>query len=152
MLNITRRNEGTRDAARREWDPFRMMEQMLRADPFRGEQDFDMSAPCFDVKETGDAFVFSGDLPGVAEKDVEISLTGNRLLVSGKREMEKREEKENWYAYERSYGTFRRAFTLPEGIDADHVDAQLKDGVLTIHVAKKPEIQSKRIELNKADH
>lgn len=154
MLNITRA-QPRRELARTDWDPFRMMEQMLRGEYNRDEAVTpwaDRFVPAFDVKETQDAYVFKADLPGIAEKDIEISLTGNRLVVSGKREMEKREAKENWYAYEREYGSFSRAFTLPEGIDAEHVTADLKDGVLTLTVAKRPEVQPKRIELNKGEH
>jgi HSP20 family protein len=104
-------------------------------------------SPGFEVKETKDAFVFKADLPGVDEKDLDIALTGNRLVVSGRREAEERKEDENYFMYERSYGTFSRAFTLPEGIDAEHIDADLRNGVLAIVIPKKPEAQPKRISL-----
>jgi len=103
--------------------------------------------PTFDVKETKDSFVFRADLPGVKDSDVDISLTGNRLTISGRRQEENKEEGEQFYAYERSYGSFSRSFTLPEGIDAEHVQADLKDGVLTVVLPKKPEVQPKRIAL-----
>ncbi|HYG68700.1 MAG TPA: Hsp20/alpha crystallin family protein, partial [Anaeromyxobacteraceae bacterium] len=105
--------------------------------------------PSFEVKETKDAYVFKADLPGIREEDLDINLTGNRLTVSGKREEEKRSEEERYYAYERSYGSFSRSFTLPEGVDAEHVDAELRDGVLTVRIAKRPEVQPKRIEVKK---
>jgi len=104
-------------------------------------------SPRFEVKETEHSYVFKADLPGIDEKDLDISLTGNRLTVSGKRESEERQENERFYAYERSYGTFSRSFTLPEGADIDHADADLKSGVLTISLPKRPEHQPRKISL-----
>jgi HSP20 family protein len=72
-------------------------------------------------------------------------VSGNRLTVAGKREEEKKHETETYFSYERSYGTFTRSFTLPEGIESDKVQASLKDGVLSILVPKKPEAQPKKV-------
>jgi HSP20 family protein len=149
MANLIRRGEAP---VERRWDPFEMMREMMAWDPFRelggplGRAE--AFVPSFDVKETKDGYVFKADLPGVKEKDLEISLTGNRLTVSGHREEErKQEEEERYYAYERSSGTFTRSFTLPEGIDPDSASAELKEGVLTLHLSKRPEVKAKRIEL-----
>jgi HSP20 family protein len=101
--------------------------------------------PSFEVKETKTGYVFKADVPGVSEKDLDIQLTGTRLSISGKRESEKQEQGESYYCFERSFGSFNRSFTLPEGVDADHVSASLKDGVLTLAVAKKPEVQPRTI-------
>jgi len=131
----------------------RMMRELLNWDPFAemmpalSSRDLQVFNPSFEVKETKDHYVFRADLPGVREEDLEITLTGSRLSVSGKREAEQRKEDERYYAYERSYGSFTRSFTLPEGIDTNAVDAELKHGVLTIRVAKMPEHQPKRISL-----
>jgi HSP20 family protein len=154
MANIIRRYPG-QEAAQGggAWDPFRAVRDAFRWDPFReieaalgGELRTATSfAPTFDVKETKDAYVFRADLPGVKEDDLEISLTGNRLVVSGHREQESREQGETYYATERSYGAFSRAFTLPEGIDGENVNAELKNGVLHVTVPKKPEVQPRRI-------
>jgi len=146
-----------RELARREqqtWDPFEQMRELMQVEPaalLRGmmpgiEQGM-MLAPDFDVKETKDAYVFKADLPGVKEEDVEISITGQQLTISGKREQEKREEGERYYAYERSHGSFSRSFTLPEGVDPDNIHADLKSGVLSLAVPKRPEVQPKRIKL-----
>ena len=123
------------------WDPFREMAPFLETEP-EPELRF---VPSFDVKETKDAYVFKADLPGLVEKEVEVSLTGNRLTVSGKREEEKKEKGEVFYTWERTYGAFTRSFTLPEGIDAEHVEAELKDGVLTVVAPKKPELKPHKI-------
>ena len=138
------------------WDPFRVMRDVLRWDPFRELEgaaggDYGLFAPSFDVKENKEGYVFRADLPGVKEEDLEISLTGNRLTISGKREQEKHEQGDTYYASERSYGSFSRAFTLPDGTDAENVKAELKEGVLQVIVPKKPEVQPRKIALGKAE-
>ncbi len=153
MANLIRRNEGGTPSTSRGWDPFEMMRDLVRWDPFaelgvagRGQLAF---APSFEVKETKDAYVFKADLPGIREEDLEISLTGNRLTVSGKRDEEKHQEDDRFYAYERSYGSFSRSFTLPEGVDPDHAQADLSNGVLTVNVPKRPEVKPRKIDVKK---
>ena len=133
------------------WDPFNVFRDFIRWDPFReiapiGAVDrmseFDAA---FEVKETKEGYLFKADVPGIQDKDLTISLNGNRLTVSGKRAEEKRQEHETYFSYERSYGSFTRSFTLPEGIDGENVNANLKDGVLSILVPKKPESQPKKV-------
>jgi HSP20 family protein len=147
MASIIRRGES---APARTVDPFEMMRELMGWEPLR-EMIPSLAgaglAPAFDVKETKDAYVFKADLPGLKEEEVELSLTGNRLTVSGTREEERRDENDRYYSYERSHGAFSRSFTLPPGIDADHVRAELKNGVLGVMIPKKPEIQPKKIEL-----
>jgi HSP20 family protein len=122
------------------WDPFREMAPVFP----QGSRDL-MFMPDVDIKETPEAYVFKADLPGIAEKDLEISLTGNRLALSGRREEERREEKDTYFACERSCGSFSRAFTLPAGTAPEGAKAELKEGVLTITIPKKPEVQPKKI-------
>jgi HSP20 family protein len=144
MANLIRRS--TENQAY--WDPFRIMLEMFNEHGGRElrqpEQAF---VPTFEVFERKDGYVFRADLPGVKQEDLDITLNANRLTVSGKREAEERKEGERFYAYERSFGTFSRSFTLPEGVDAEHVAAELKNGVLTLVVPKKPEIQPKKISI-----
>ena len=104
--------------------------------------------PQFDVKETKDSYVFSADLPGIREEDLDISLNGNQLVVSGKREGEERKETEQYHLHERSYGRFSRAFSLPDGINREQIKAHLKDGVLTLTIGKTPEVQPRRIQIS----
>ena len=127
------------------WDPFREMTPYVSRAPLAP------FAPQFEVKETKDAFIFKADLPGVEEKNIDVSLTGDRLTVSGLREEEERHEGERFFAYARAFGNFTRAFTLPDGVDGDQVGAELKDGVLTLHIAKKPEHQPKKILIKVAE-
>lgn len=131
------------------WDPFRSMRELMSWDPFAGAAwptpALANFAPDFDVKETPESFVFTADLPGVAEKDLQVQLTGNRLSISGKRESEKTEQSETFYTNERSYGTFTRSFMLPEGVDNEKAHAELKNGVLSVAIPKRPETQPRKI-------
>jgi HSP20 family protein len=162
MANIAVRKENeTRKAptgpAREQYrlEPFRTMRELLHWDPFRemapllpeGPAGF---IPSFEVKETKDGYVFTADVPGVKDSDLDVTLSGNRLTVAGKREAEKQEQTDTYFTYERSYGDFTRAFTLPDGIDPNAVSAELKDGVLTLTVKKTPETQPKKIAIQSA--
>ena len=156
MFSVVRRPNQSSIAPRfGEWDPMSLMENLLRYEPFadlaearRGniEQTF---APRFDVKETKDAFELHADLPGVREEDVEISLTGNCLCISGQRSQEEKRDGDNYYMIERSYGSFSRSFTLPDSADTEHINASIKDGVLSLHLPKRAESQPRRVTLNK---
>jgi HSP20 family protein len=156
MANLVKReNREVARSASPEYrlDPFRMMDALLRWDPFRGDrggfnQNLDF-IPGFDVKEIKDAFVIRADLPGVKDEDVQVSLSGNLLTISGKREEEHREQGETYYAMERSYGNFARSFTMPDGVDGASVTADLKNGVLTVQIPKKLEAQPRRIAIGK---
>jgi HSP20 family protein len=134
------------------WEPWRTMRALLSWDPFREIAPFPafedraaVFAPAFEIKETKDSYQFKADVPGIQEKDLEVTITGNRLTVAGKREEEKEEKSDRYYAYERNYGSFSRSFTLPEGVDADKLNAALEKGVLSVVVPKKPEVQPKKI-------
>jgi HSP20 family protein len=142
--------------AQRETDPFRWL---LRWDPFRemapswfGQPSTETGfSPSFEVKENKDGYMFKADLPGVQDKDVEVKLVGDRLTISGKREAEREDKDDTYYAYERSFGSFMRSFTLPSGIDADHVLAELKDGVLSVVIPKKEAAQGKTISIKSGE-
>ena len=136
------------------WQPMRAMRDLLRWDPFREiaptfatlpEPTF---SPRFDVIETTDGYVFKADVPGVKKEDLEISATGNRLQISGKRDSETETKTETVYTYERQAGSFARSFTLPDGADLDHAKSELKDGVLTLVIPKMPAAQAKRITIS----
>ncbi len=155
-MAIVRRSETAPMAQRgREWDPFQAMRELMSWDPFQemaprllrrmGERMAYM--PDFDVRETKDAYVFNADLPGFRDQDIDVNITGNRLTVSGQREAEEVADTDTCYCTERTYGSFTRSFTLPEGIDAGKIQANLKDGVLNIDVPKTMEAQPKHIPL-----
>lgn len=134
------------------WEPFQMMRDLFNWDPFREAMPSlrRMTAPAifdvrFDVRETAESFELRADLPGIEERDLDVVLTGNRLTIKGKREAEEQRTGESWYVAERSYGSFQRSFALPEGIDSDHINAELKSGVLTVMLPKIAEQQARKI-------
>jgi len=133
----------------RAFDPFRMIRDMMGADPFAGlvAPMSGMFAPDIEIKETKEAYVLKADLPGVRMDDIEVSVTGNRLTIGGSRREEQRREDDRYFAYERSYGIFNRSFVLPEGADLDKLRADLESGVLKLVVPKKTEMQPRRIEI-----
>jgi HSP20 family protein len=152
MALIRRDTRG--DAARRfasePFDPFRIMDALLGGEAFQSVEGWNGGrafTPTFEVKETKDAYVFKADLPGLTEKDIQIHMTGNVLTVTGERKHENAQEGERYFAVERAYGQFSRSFSLPDGTDDEHVTADIKDGVLTLRVPKKPEVQPRRINI-----
>lgn len=151
-VTIQKQNDGGASPLARPatWDPFQSMRELFRWDPFQVGALLPLQlsstfAPDFEVKETKESFLFRADLPGVAEKDLQVQLSDNRLSVSGKRESEKTEQSETYYANERTYGSFTRSFTLPDGVDANKAHAELKNGVLSIAIPKRPEAQPRKI-------
>jgi HSP20 family protein len=160
-MSIIRRHHHAEDQALTapNADPFRWMRDMMRWDPFQANAvpawlaaDYERTfAPAFEVKETKDSFQFKADLPGMKESDLDVKITGNRLAIAGKREAEREDKDETFYTYERSFGGFQRTFVLPDGLDTDHVHAELKDGVLTVALPKKASVQTKTIAIKAGD-
>ena len=101
--------------------------------------------PALDVVETPETFVVKAEVPGIDPKDIEISVSGDTLNIRGEKRAEKEEKGKTWYRVERSYGSFHRSVPLPIGVKADRVEAESKDGVLTITLPKIPEAMPKRI-------
>ena len=108
----------------------------LFPDLWRGPQGLTAVSPRFDVSETDEAVSVSAELPGMEEKDVEVTLDDRALTVKGEKKQEREENKRNYYLSERSYGQFQRTIPLPEGIDKDKAKAQFKKGVLTVTLPK----------------
>ncbi len=105
--------------------------------------------PKIDVEETEKAFLVSAELPGMEEKDINVTLEKNILTISGekKEEKEEKDEKKNRYYTERHYGSFRRSVTLPEEIRTDNIKANFKKGVLTIDIPKDEKAPGKKISI-----
>lgn len=94
------------------------------------------SYPMVDVKETDTDIKISAELPGLAEKDIDISLTGDALTIKGEKKEEKEEKEANYYFSERRFGSFTRVIDLPREVDTNKVEAVFKNGVLHITLAK----------------
>jgi len=106
--------------------------------------------PAMDLVETEDHFVLRADLPGLAEDDVSIELEDNVLTVSGERRTDDEDRKEGYYRVERAYGAFSRQLTLPEGVDADAVEAAFDKGVLEVRIPKPEQRKPRKVEIKAA--
>ena len=110
------------------------------------------AAPAVDIAESEKAYEISAELPGMDEKNVEVKVVNGSLTIKGEKQEEKEEKKKDYYLHERHSGSFERSFELPEGVDADKIEANFKKGVLTVTLPKKPEAQkpAKKIEVKAA--
>jgi HSP20 family protein len=135
------------------WEPLRELEDMrermdslfedlLRGGPLEAAGGW---APPVDVEETDDAWVVEADLPGVKKGDVAVEVRDNELAISG--EVNERERTGILRRRTRRTGQFDYRVSLPGDVDADHVDAQLHEGVLTVRVPKPARAQPRRIEI-----
>jgi HSP20 family protein len=106
-------------------------------------------APAIDLDETEKEMVLTAELPGVSDKDIEVSLAGDVLTIKGEKKTETEEKKGNATYTERRYGSFARSLRLPFEVKDEQVDATFKDGVLTVRVPKPADLQSqvRRIEV-----
>ncbi|HEY7252949.1 MAG TPA: Hsp20/alpha crystallin family protein [Methylomirabilota bacterium] len=93
-------------------------------------------APSMDVSETKDSLVCKIEVPGMEQKDIQISLQENLLTIKGEKKQEKEEKDEHYHRIERSYGAFTRSLRLPVAVDAGKVTATVKNGVLTVTLPK----------------
>jgi HSP20 family protein len=100
-----------------------------------------LAKPAVDVVETDTGYEVTAELPGMDEKNVEVKMSNGDLLIKGERQEEKEEKKKDYYLQERQYGSFERRFRVPEGVDADKVEASFKKGVLTVTLPKTVEAQ-----------
>jgi HSP20 family protein len=105
-------------------------------------------APPVDIYDTDNALVLKADLPGVDPKGVQIRIEDGVLYLSGERKAETDVKEENYHRMERSYGTFSRSFSLPSSIDAEHVNAEYKDGQLILTMPKREEAKPKTVKIN----
>ena len=97
--------------------------------------------PSVDMIEKDDMFELTADLPGIDEKNIEVKLSGDALIIKGEREEHKEEKKKDYYISERQFGAFERSLRLPDNVETDKIKAQFKNGVLTIALPKKPGTQ-----------
>ena len=105
-------------------------------------------APLVDVYEDEHNITLKIEVPGIDEKDIDVSIENNTLAVHGQRKFEKEEKEENFQRIERHYGSFTRSFTLPTSVDPEQVGAHYDKGVLKIRLAKKAEAKPKQIKVN----
>jgi HSP20 family protein len=115
-----------------DWGPFRVLGGAL-----------DITAPHVDVSETDKSYEISAELPGMNEKDVNVELKDDVLTLSGEKKEESEKEEKDYHVSERRFGSFRRSFRLPSGVDQSKVSADFKNGVLKIAMPKSTTAQKK---------
>lgn len=116
-------------------------------EPFRnfGTRLSEWLAPASEASSDGKAYRIAIELPGVEEKDIDVTVDEGMVTVKGEKKEEREEKGDTWYFSERQYGSFSRTFRLPADADQGKVSADLKDGVLTLTVARTtPEVAKTR--------
>jgi len=144
------------------WNPFREMEEMQRRmsslfdwSPFRrtslitDSEDITVAewAPLVDIIEDAKEYLIKVELPEVQKDDVQVTVEGGTLTISGERKAEKEEKGRRFHRVERYYGRFERSFSIPDDAEANEVKAEFKDGVLRVHLAKSEKARPKQIEV-----
>jgi HSP20 family protein len=97
--------------------------------------------PAIDMSEDEKVYKISAELPGIDAKDIDVSVSGDTLVLKGEKRQEKEEKDKNYHFSERTYGSFQRSFQLPSSVDRDKVAADFSKGVLTITLPKTAEAQ-----------
>jgi HSP20 family protein len=124
---------------------FPSIRRMLDVEPWwRYEAPFSVTAPAVDVTEDDKAYKIAAELPGMTEKDVDVSITGDMLVLKGEKRQEREEKDKNRYLAERTYGAFQRSFVLPDGVDPEKISAEFAKGVLTLTLPKTPDAQKRQ--------
>ncbi len=140
-----RRVENAPASLRREFDEF--MQKFFgseRLDWLSGRN----FSPAVDISENDNEILVKAELPGIDQKDIEVSLLGDVLTIKGEKREEKEEKGENVHRIERSYGSFSRSFNLPCEVKIDAVEAKFKDGVLSLKLPKTETSKKKSIKIN----
>src|SRR5579872_845209 len=140
------------------WDPFRELtnihERMNRLfeDTLGSHREEALSTTAFlpltDVYEDENHITLKLEVPGIDEKDLDIRVENNNLIIKGERKLEKEEKEENFRRLERQYGTFVRSFSLPSTVDSDNINASYDKGVLSISMPKRAEAKPKQIQVS----
>lgn len=100
-------------------------------------------APRIDMRETDKALEITAELPGVDEKDIDVTVTNDVMTIKGEKKSETEKKDTDFHMVERSYGMFQRSLALPYEVDADKVEAKFENGVLKVSMPKPPEIEAK---------
>jgi len=137
------------------WTPWQELENMNRQlshllddSPLNTFGETEQWAPRVDIRETDDALLLQAELPGIDKKDIRLEVKDGVLTLSGERRYEKDVKEENVHRVERAYGSFSRSFSLPTNVDADKVDANMKNGVLEVRLPKRESAKPKAIAIH----
>lgn len=106
--------------------------------------------PSMDLAETDDEIELTADLPGMEEKDVQLNVVDNHLMIRGEKKNQREEKEKDYHLVERNYGSFVRTVELPPGVNLDSIKAVMSKGVLKVTVPKPPPAQAKTIQVKAA--
>ncbi len=109
-------------------------------------ENFDWT-PRINVEELEDRFEITAEVPGIKKEDIDIEVRDNVLTIKGERKLEKEKDDTNYHICERSYGTFQRAFTLPENVTTDNIEAEYTDGILRLAIPRAAPEKPKEIKI-----
>ena len=142
------------------WDPFREIEAMrnqftrllgdrLPLSRYGGSEELELTdwLPPVDITEDTKEYTIKAELPGLTKENVKVTVEDGVLEITGERKQEKEEKDKKHHRIERSYGSFRRSFTLPEDSSGGTVSAEFKDGVLKVHLPKDQTAKPKSVEV-----
>lgn len=115
-----------------------------------GQTQFQPLVPSMDVSETAKEIEITAELPGLEEKDVQLTVADQVLSIRGEKKSEREEKDKDYHMVERSYGSFSRTVELPPGVDPDAIKATMSKGVLKITIPKPSPAQSKKIDVKAA--
>jgi HSP20 family protein len=148
MLNtMTRWNPAASYLANR--DPFfRLFDTFFGNEAMNEDVASRAWTPPVDIQEADDAYRLYAELPGLTKDDIEITLENNVLRLAGERKFEKDVKKDNYQRIERTYGKFSRSFALPSQVNAEGVQAQFENGVLTLTVPKAEQAKPRKIAIS----
>ncbi|MBU6269761.1 MAG: Hsp20/alpha crystallin family protein [Betaproteobacteria bacterium] len=108
------------------------------------DEAIEVNMPSVDIEETEKAYRISAEMPGVDEKDIEVSVSDEMLTLRGEKKQSRDEQRKGYEFSERAYGLFERSFSLPSGVDANAISASFSRGVLTVELPKTPEAQRRQ--------
>ena len=145
MYLIPQRTDGGLGTLQRQMN--RLFDDFFGEDRMPGAWSRGGWAPALDVSENEEELVVAAEVPGIAREDVDVSVTGNQLTLTGVKKSESETEGANVHRAERSFGRFVRTVALPGTVDPSEVTASLKDGVLTIRLAKRAEAKPRSIQV-----
>jgi len=107
-----------------------------------------LSGPAVDVVETGNLVRVTAEMPGLTEKDFQVEVLGDRLILRGEKRQDREEKREDYYCHECSYGSFSRTVALPCEVDSQNAKATLRNGMLTVELPKTEAGKGKRVNVN----
>lgn len=109
--------------------------------PFRRAEATTAATPAVDVSETEKAYEITAEMPGMDEKNVEVKVANGVLTIKGEKQEDREEKKKDYYMRERSFGSFERNFQVPEGVEIDKIEANFKNGLLSVTLPKSASAQ-----------